>query len=169
MHFPTPAHLKYFLQLHEEEQQKVPPPCEFDWITYRNNFDAEHGGDPMVHHERLLYKDGWMYSLHDASGPEWAPPDDVEELQKLKKVYWTTRKGLATSELLYLRKQQTLLTDLQESKSMKLQLFSKEIDPETEQRKTVDAPFNELQARIDLLTHDAQECDQHLEELANST
>lgn len=76
---------------------------EIDWPRYFRDFCAAHGGNPVAVGGKdsviLLFADGWTHSATDHAGPEWPPPDDPEQLRKLKLLYWQTRRQMVSSEL----------------------------------------------------------------------
>jgi hypothetical protein len=67
------------------------PNISLDWHTYFLTFSEMHGGDPVEHKSRLLFRDGWGYNRTDHRGPEYSPPTDPRELHQLQVAYWETR------------------------------------------------------------------------------
>lgn len=69
------------------------PSLDIDWRAYFLDFCNRHGGAPVLHgRDRLLFRDGWMYSAREYRGPEWRAPDDPKELRVLQLAYWTIRR-----------------------------------------------------------------------------
>lgn len=91
-----------------------------DHRAYFYKFCEEHGGDPVEHEGRLLFRDGWTYSNIDYAGPEWPPPPDQNEVRRLKFAYWRQFKALAVRQLGYLSRIAGDLGRLQASKSAPL-------------------------------------------------
>ncbi len=70
---------------------------ELDWPAYYEEFKRAHG-DPIQWKGRLLFRDGWSYSLSDYKGPEYKPPTG-QRLEDLKLIYWRIYAVLVTREL----------------------------------------------------------------------
>lgn len=79
----------------------------FDWKAYFNSFCDMHGLFPMEWKGRLLFPDGWTYSISSESGPEYPPPSTELALLELKRQYWILRKQITASELKF--RQQALV------------------------------------------------------------
>lgn len=71
---------------------------QLDWIAYYETFKQVHG-DPVQWKGRLLFRDGWGYSLNDYKGPEYNPPTNEERLKELMLIYWRIYSVLVTREL----------------------------------------------------------------------
>jgi len=139
---------------------------EFDWDTYFQDFDQYHGGDPVVYGEtRLLYRDGWMYSLTDSAGPEWKPAK--EEKVKFQIEYWETRKAETRKEYQWLQQRLKALSSFQEARSLPLKVFTYVQNEETGQkrRETIDLNLDMIQERIYWLYQNEEECIEMLNEL----
>lgn len=72
-----------------------------DWKAYFDDFCLAHG-DPVEYGGRVLFPDGWTYSLTSYKGPEWQPPLDPKALRDLQIAYWGVRYNttLAQFEML---------------------------------------------------------------------
>jgi hypothetical protein len=68
-----------------------------DWRAYWDAFRETHGGDPVPFGNRLLFRDGYMYSGYDYQGPEWPPSS--ERLPMLRKFYWNARRKHVEGQL----------------------------------------------------------------------
>jgi len=67
-----------------------------DWEGYWGEFTSRHGPyveikDASGNPHYLLFSDGWKYSAKSTSGPEFPPPDNLEEKKELILLYWRTR------------------------------------------------------------------------------
>lgn len=142
-----------------------------DWREYYKSFAEAHGGTPIVHQERQLFQDGWMYSLSSYSGPEWPPPEDPKELVKLQQVYWNTRWNRARIELEALKGRYEGLRGLQDNKSQPLQQTLLVKDPETGKTRREVTPWNPklFETLIRILEADVQEADSKLKALKENT
>lgn len=59
-----------------------------DWKAYFDQFVEVHG-EPILHNDWLLFKDGWRYGLHHSyQGPEKEPPQDIQERNAFIRIYW---------------------------------------------------------------------------------
>jgi hypothetical protein len=92
-------------ELFQKFLDRATKPSERDlqWRPYFLKFCEQHG-DPVTVGPRLLYPDGFQYSSDSYSGPEWQPPDDPEELQRLVLMYWQVRRGGLQERLTQLRR-----------------------------------------------------------------
>lgn len=71
---------------------------EIDWPQYFRDFCEKHGQYPVLYNSTLLFPDGYRYSASDYQGPEWAPPDDPTELNKLRQKYYSRRLLIVREE-----------------------------------------------------------------------
>ncbi len=141
---------------------------QFDWHSYFEDFDLAHGGEPVTRGgTRLLYRDGWEYSLNNLAGPEWAPTK--ETIHKLKITYWQTREDLVTQELALLKQQIKMLGDFQQLKDQLLKVFTYEYneDSGTTKRVTINLNLSHIEARISWLKEDLTDCNSELNSLNN--
>jgi hypothetical protein len=95
---------------------------QIDWGAYYLLFKEVHG-DPIEYKGRLVFPDGWSYSKTDVSGPEWAPPEDREQLTDLQLGYWKGRLALVTYERDVLKQLAENIVHAQTSKSLPLPGF----------------------------------------------
>lgn len=61
-----------------------------DWKAYFDAFCEKHG-DPVEWGGRVLFPDGWTYSITSYQGPEYMPPEDPKALLRLQAEYWRVR------------------------------------------------------------------------------
>lgn len=140
---------------------------KLDWTAYLREFEAVHG-EPVVYRGRLLYRDGWTYSMSDTAGPEWPPPKEREKLLELKKAYWNLRQNQAKSRLIDVEWQLNGLEELQRAKSVRLQVIGKIWDEKLERNVngTVGWSSYQLNDRILMLRNVIAECETNLKFLA---
>lgn len=74
-----------------------PKRTSLDWKAYFLEFCKVHG-EPVEYQTGLLFRDGWRYAM-EYSGPEYPPPKDHEQLDRLALVYWQTRHRLLSAAL----------------------------------------------------------------------
>jgi hypothetical protein len=153
--------------MYKEPVRDLSSAVEFDWTKYRDNFDFNHGQDPVIFGEnRVLYRDGWMYSLSNVAGPEWPPENEIQK-KELQEIYWLARKSASQNELGWLRKQLRGLSNFQDCKSGKLQVYTYRFNEETGERRreTIDLDLDSVQARIDWVTSDLESSEKELKEI----
>lgn len=78
-----------------------------DWRAYFLDFCQRHGGDPVEAEGRLLFRDGWGYAHNNYRGPEYPPPNSLDELARLQLVYWRRRREILV------RKRDKLMYDME--------------------------------------------------------
>lgn len=155
------------------ELPEIPLPVttvNLDWRAYFNRFSRAHGGDPVQYRNRLLFRDGWTYSATDYGGPEWAPPEDLDEKRLFIVAYWTRRRQIVLFERDQLAITLRELRHAQELKSVPLQQAIRyealNVDGKPTMATAVgDIDFEALQGRLDWLTLDMDQCNQKLREL----
>jgi len=139
---------------------------ELDWRAYFFAFQAEHGGDPVMYGNRLLFRDGWRYSATDYAGPEWAPPEDKRELLLLRTAYWLKRLSMVKTERELVSRELKALAEMQAVRSAKLQQVVRFADEDGCRRQSsVQVDFDPLLARFKWLEGDIADCEQQLKEL----
>ena len=92
-----------------------------DWPGYFRAFCTDHGGDPVVHEGRLLFRDGWRYSMSDHRGPEWPPPEDLTELKRLMTTYWHRKRVIVAHDVRQLEEAIKVLANAQRDRPTPLQ------------------------------------------------
>lgn len=140
------------------------PRVQVDWRTYFKEFELAHGGNPVLHGNRLLYHDGWTYSATDEAGPEWPPPEDEDERNSLIKVYWVKRRKIVQAELSALEKVAKGLDVMQQGKSLPIQYTVRTTNEEGKaetQRRSHRGGFQG--DRINWLRQDVKRCDEEIE------
>lgn len=139
---------------------------KLDWLAYFREFCNVHGGDPVHHAGRLLFRDGWTYSATDHAGPEFPPPESDPQLVKhLKYQYWNIRRQAIRQELEQLKSTIGSLEEMQRSKSAPLQQVVISYDDKGKPRRGAQPlDIAPLKIRLDLLEHAMVEC---LNELSN--
>ena len=154
----------------ENVDQLRPIPLNLDWEAYYEMFVLEHGGNPVAFGNRLLFQDGWTYSLYSREGPEWPPPKDERELRALQIRYWELRKSLDQAEGRLVQQRIDMLEELQSLKSAPLQQVSVHWDEEEKKRVVERGPvdLSGLQGRLGWLEDDVDECNHHLAELRDA-
>lgn len=149
-------------------QPDGPPPVEeviIDWEAYFVEFSKKHGGFPVVYAGRLLFQDGWRYSLKEQDGPEWPPPKDPDALSRLQTIYWMIRRSINLAELMELRQKEEGLRNLQESLSAPLQCQTVVWDDDgNPDMLTQELTFDAITGRRLWVEMDLDECEKRLKE-----
>ena len=139
-----------------------------DWFAYYERFKAEHG-NPVEYKGKLLFSDGWTYSLTDYGAPEWPPPKNLMELQNLQREYWKIRLEVVQKELLVLTKTLEDLRILQELKNVPLQGRVATWDDSKRIRGELgDLELGDFEKRVKWLRDDVIECEEHLTRIAEN-
>lgn len=84
------------------------PQFDIDWQQYFKDFSAAHGGEPVAHEGRLLFRDGWQYSIEGGDAEfhqEFPPPQEVAEQARLQRFYWKRRLWIVKQDLDELERQ----------------------------------------------------------------
>lgn len=133
-----------------------------NWAAYFRRFCEAHG-EPVKYRGRLLFRDGFMYSAHSYSGPEyWPAPEDVERLQR---AYWACRAKMVRVQLKELLRDADSVVRAQYGRSVPLQQTVSFIDDDGKRVVTADnVDHLAITERIEWLK---SEYDKSLEELAN--
>jgi len=153
---------------------EVPPSpvtVELDWDTYFKEFCNFHG-DPIRHRGRLLFPDGWTYSMTDKAGPEWPPPTDPEELRSLLYKYWLVRLRMVKEEYHWLHRMVYDLEEAQRRHSLPLQqvLVSYNEEDGLYHRSVKPLELKDFQeGRLEWLAQDVKDCEAKLRELERKT
>lgn len=154
-----------------KEKQPTAIRIQIDWKATYHKFSEKHGGSPVKYRGRLLFRDGWMHSATDYSGPEWNPlekdtPNKAAYLHELKTAYWQLRlKDLQITHR-QLKTALNSLVQLQSAKSATLQHVVSYTDDLGERvTKSVDLDLQALETRFDWVANDIDECLQHLRNL----
>lgn len=151
----------------EPEPIASPIAISLDWDAYFAQFKELHG-EPVRFRQKLLFPDGWTYSLKSKEGPEWPPPSDSERLHRLQMSYWLTRLSLVQTEFNTLQDILTNLRSLQRSRSLPLQVVSTVYDEEQGKYRRAALPLNldEIEnGRLAWLHDDIAQCHSKLREL----
>lgn len=91
-----------------------------DWREYFLRFCQVHG-EPITIGSRLLFPDGWQYASTQYQGPEFAPPDDPDQLRELQLTYWRNRRTILAREYQRIKDVIDNLKTSQNSRSVPLQ------------------------------------------------
>lgn len=136
----------------------------YDWKAYFQKFSEVHGGDPVVYGGRLLFRDAWMYSSSDYSGPEYSPPEDEKERKALVRFYWMRRRAIIRNEMTDIRNQIRQVGDEQHRRSATLQQTVRYFDTDTKKMQTLRGPADTswAQDRLLKLTDLLKECEEAL-------
>lgn len=149
----------------EPKQQVVS--IRLNWRAYFKEFCTKHGGDPIVRDNRLLFKDGWMYSAYDFAGPEYRPPDDPRRLQQLQFTYWAKRSIIVERECRRLCKQRDAMLQFQSAKSVPLQQAVVIVSEEGKRDVLMqDLDLSMFEGRILWLEADHKECQKQINQLS---
>lgn len=121
----------------------------------------------MKYNGRLLFADGWGYSMTDVRGPEFPPPEDPEELLRLRVAYWSIRRKQVIAEYNYLHRMISEMRIAQSSRSVPLQQRFTWVDEDGSLKSTTaNLDLNELeQGRLRWLRDDILHCGLQLEKL----
>lgn len=142
------------------------PAVQLDWRAYFEEFSEIHGRNPIVHGGRLLFPDGWMYSMNDYRGPEYPPPEEERTHRALVRTYWLRRRAIISSELEDVNRLIEALEVEQDVRSAPLQQVVRYYDRDTRTYKTRRGPASEglegLKHRLEWLTADLAVCASHL-------
>lgn len=135
-----------------------------NWVAYYRAFEQLHGGNPIPHKGKLLFRDAWLYSSTDHSGPEWAPPDDPSDAKALRLVYWTERRKILGLSQQMLQQQLMGLRSLQAKRSAALQQTTSTWDDEQQKRVSSIGPidYSELEREVGYFDNDLRECAEQL-------
>ncbi len=92
-----------------------------DWKAYFDRFIEVHG-EPIVYQKtRLLFSDGWQYSLASYQGPEYPPPELEKRLNELQLTYWQIYSKKIEDEANALHRQIVSLEEWQNTRELPLQ------------------------------------------------
>lgn len=128
-------------------------------------FYEEHGGDPVMHGERLLFRDGWTHSATDHRGPEWPPPSDPAKALELIAVYWRRRHSVLAAKADDLREAIANLEGTMRTRSSPLMQQRRFRDEETGRVVVSVEPvsIDNLRERLAILVEDAAEAKRFLD------
>lgn len=160
---------------HNEPHRRIKPPAsnlsssrgqkvELDFKAYFIEFCKVHG-EPVEYKNRLLFPDGWGYSLTEYEGPEFHPPLDNRELDLLVLNYWLLRRSTLNTMLLKLEHELKLLTDTQASHSLPLQQVVRVQDDQRIRKHYRPLSTNALEQKLAWVRTDLIECDTRLKEI----
>lgn len=136
-----------------------------DWKAYFYEFCGLHGEPVLYKESRLLFRDGWMYSATDYEGPEFPPPEDNQELDKLVLEYWTIRKDALTKMVTKLHHHIKVIRDTQATHSAPLQQITYIQDGDKRRRSYKRVDTSGIEARIEWIEADLRECEERLAEI----
>jgi len=148
-----------------------------DWRAYFERFCSIHGLHPVVWAGKLLFPDGWQYSLTSYAGPEF-PPESPERAKALSRIYWRRRLSIVKREYNLLRGRYMALKALQATKSAPLQQRTRwpgsadgttqSPDGRTAGWGTVEnVDWLAIEQRLEWLKADIEHCQNQLQELAD--
>lgn len=146
-----------------KEREKVFRKTVIDWKEYFLEFCKVHG-EPVEYRNGLLFRDGWRYAM-EYSGPEYPPPADHEQLDRLVVTYWTSRLRMCkrSFDRMYVERQRIGLLQSQHS----LPLRQVTIVGKGQERKRLVSEFDtrQLDDRLKWLRADIDECEKRLGEI----
>ena len=126
--------------------------------TYRIFYQL-HGGEPVIHGNRLLFRDGWSYSRVGHDGPAY-PPDDAG---KLIKTYWKLRRKALIEEHAKLFHAYDSAKKLAESAQHDIALEVEILGEEQGARKTwAPISIDEIELKLSSLRAEIDECERVL-------
>ena len=146
----------------------LPPRTKIDWETYyKEQFKPLHGGDPVEHEGKILFRDGWQYSIESYKGPEYPPPEDPWAVHWLKVAYWERLKKQRETILASTEQALRYLEDLQRTHCCDIQTVTTFRDPDTNRiakhKGTVD--LEGYHSRVQLQRKGVEEATAMLDEL----
>jgi hypothetical protein len=149
-----------------------------DWRAYFRSFHEQHEGlthPPMHYRGRLLYSDGWTYSSTDYAGPEWAPPEDKDELHAMQLWYWSRRRWRILANIRDIRKELDAIKTVSSMHSAPLQqnvFYDEELPGGGKKRVkkaiTLTHAVETFTEHLRRLLSEADQCDDKLGELKNA-
>jgi hypothetical protein len=159
---PTDARDRYARKKWAKGDEPPRVVTKIDWEEYFQEFRRVHGLFPLVHKGRLLFPDGWTYSMTDYRGPEWPPPDDEVELRRLCLSYWYLRRKAIRRDL---KIEQWRLDDVRAlvgSRSCKLQQSTMYFDQESRRIVKTKLPLDvtQFEGRVAWLETALAECEE---------
>lgn len=132
-----------------------------DWRAYFIEFCRVHG-EPVRYKDRLLFRDGFTYSATDYQGPEYPPPQDLNELDKLTLTYWKLRRQHLNTLMRSLLAEKKQLTEVQAGRSVPLQQVATIHEDGVAKKGYRSVDFDALNAKIAWVRDDLQECAERL-------
>jgi len=153
----------------EDITRNQPKRVQLDWKAYFQEFCGVHGGNPVKWGgKRLLFNDGWMYSIEDYAGPEYPPPVDPRKLRHLQVSYWYIRREVVQSELRFLAGHLDNLEMQQEDRSAPLQqqfppVFNEQLGRNTSERGEID--YELLNTQLQFYRDDLKNCEDQMQQL----
>lgn len=136
-----------------------------DWKAYFYEFCIVHGEPVIFKENRLLFRDGWMYSATDYEGPEFPPPHNNQELDALVLQYWTIRKSQLTTAVTKLHHQIKTAKDAQATRNIPLQQTTYIQDGDRRRRTHKPLDLSGIESRIQWIEADLIECEERLREI----
>lgn len=156
----------------KKRHRAKPLSIKLDWKAYFRAFCEIHGREPVVIQGRLLFPDGWQYSLDNYEGPEY-PPQSEEEAEALATVYWRRKQRIVYGEWVRLKRTLAQLELMRDTRSAPIQqkYLSYNDTAEGPRMGMVSCPvdFRAIRGRIDQLQADLNECLGHLRESSHAT
>ena len=156
-----------------------------NWAAYYAEFSRVHGGSPVLYRQDkdtgkggyLLFRDGWMYSPTDYTGPEYAPLNKEDCFYKMRQ-YWLIRERVLALDLRELKSDALELARLQDSRSATMlngtlgvvhtMVTESDLDDsgrKISRQKSVSVDLDWLVAKIRDLTNDVAQCRKEREKL----
>lgn len=133
------------------------PRRRIDWAQYFRDFCGVHGR-PLAHPdgERVLFPDGWTYSIRSHRGPEWPPPDDPKQRWTLVLTYWRLFRLGVRRELAAAREELAEVVRAARCRSAPLTVVAIVRDPDTGERTRVSTPLDPADFRARVADLEAQ-------------
>ena len=133
--------------------------------AYFKKFCRAHG-EAIEIGGRLYFPDGWGYSSTSYSGPEYPPPKDADQKQRIQVAYWKKRRRMFQRERRALEVQLIQLKESQIGRSVPLQVV--EVVQGAGGRPVLEQGELDLgptQHRVRQCVTHAEKCDKELEAL----
>lgn len=137
---------------------------QVDWKAYFLQFCAVHG-EPVEVGGRLLFRDGWTYSLTDYEGPEWGPPLNHTELDELVYNYWRARREKLLPLLATLTHRLQQFKDLSATRSLPVQQVVIVNTAQGKRRGYQPLSTKPLEDKVGWVRKDIEECEVRLKEI----
>lgn len=145
--------------------QSKPHKIVLDWRAYFVSFCQVHG-EPVHYQDLLLFRDGWRYSSREYEGPEYPPPENPTELDRMVVTYWLTRMRAVEEQVNKLKFDLKNVERLTQLKSLPLyQVVVAEDEAGKQRRGYRKVDTGPLRERIKWMVKDIRECVERLKEI----